>query len=201
MKFCCLFFLFFVLAGCGVQTSSSQGEETQNKTASSSDTNISTDMNISKDTNISDKNSSTPTITDPIFEKELAEYDKNACSSAYATATPLQDNNTNDDRETNDERNGISLQSLLNGEKEDTTVIAFYKKLPVGTTVGPIEYRENLYGPNGAFLLTYDKVWAKVSENTIYVQLPKAANKLPSCYRATLNSETASSISFSKVYR
>jgi len=195
MKFCCLFSFLFVLAGCGVHTSSSQGDITHNTTASSSDTNVSSDANIS------DSNSSTPTITDPIFEKELAKYDKNACSSAYATAVPLQDNNTNDDRETNDERNGISLQSLLNGTKKETTVIAFYKKLPVGITVGPIEYRENLYGPNGAFLLTYDKVWAKVSENTIYVQLPKGTNKLPSCYRATLNSETSSSISFIKVYR
>ena len=194
MKFCCLFSIFFVLAGCGVQTSSSQGEVIQNTTSSSSDTNVSTDANISD-------NNSTQAITDPIFDKELAQYDENACSSAYATAVPLQDNNTNDDRETDDANNGISIQSLLNGTKEETTVIAFYKKLPVGTTVGPLEYRENLYGPNGAFLLTYDKVWARVSENTIYVQLPKGANSLPSCYRATLNSETASSISFIKVYR
>ena len=193
MRFLYLVLSLLVISGCGVSTSSSEGDVVQNSTGLPS-----------ADTNISDGNSSTPTTpttTDPIFEKELAVYDKNACSSAYATAIPLQDNNTNDDRETNDERNGISLQSLLNGEKEDTTVIAFYKKLPVGTTVGPIEYRENLYGPDGAFLLTYDNVWTKMSDNTIYVQLPKGTGKLPSCYRAKLDSEKGSSISFTKVYR
>jgi hypothetical protein len=197
--------IMFTLLGCGVSTDSS-GVATNfvpddGNTTNPDDGNT-TNPDDGNTTDPDDGNTTDP--TDPIFDTVDATLDDNACRSSYATAIPLQDHNSNDDREVNDLTNGISIQSLYNdttGVSEDTNVIVFYKVLPAGTTLGPVDYRVNLYGDNANFLLTYDKAWIDVPENTVYIQTPKDGNSLPSCFRATLNSATSSSVNLQKVYR
>ena len=215
MKFLWIITLIFVLLGCGVDTSSSQGIGTRTDINTSTDTNTSIDTNTSTDTNTSvDTNTSTGTdggtgtgtdtgtvVTDPIFDtSNLAEYDVNACRSIYATAIPLQDHNENDDRESDDDANGISVQSLYRetGSIVDSNVIVFYKKITAISAVGDVVNRKTIYGDNSNFIVSYDLLWLNEPNNTIYVQTPKNGKDLASCFRATLSSE---SVIFEQVYR
>ncbi len=204
--------IFFVLAlaSCGVITDSSKPLQDSGggigTGGGSTGTTPPTDTNGSGTTDTNTTSGSDTNVTaEALYDtSDGAELDPNACYSGYATAVPLQDSaDSNSQRETDDDLNGISLMSLYpqTFDPADSNVIAFYKTLPLGTVLQSATKRKNIYGDNSQFILVYDPTWVNTPENKVYIQTPKLQNKLPSCYRIVINSLDGSSVVPQKVYR
>lgn len=191
------------LSGCGVNTDSSR--DAQSSGVGTGSTPINTGGSSNTDTNSSTGNSGSTGGTtggEPMFDTSGgAEFDPNACKSAYATAVPLQDS-ANTDRETDDDANGISIMSLYRRTliPADSNIIAFYKILPTGTVLQDVTKRKNLYGDNSQFIIMYDEAWVSTPDNTMYIQTPKMGNDLESCFRVKINSIDGTTIVPKKVY-
>jgi len=203
-------FLIALISGCGVDVSSSSGSNNSQV----KDSNTSVDTNVSTDNNTTDSNATvdsnetkdTNTTTSKLLYEASgdAQYDPNACYSGYATAVPLQDYNSNESpRESDDNANGISLMSLYTQtlNPDDSLVIAFYKKIPTGLSVGDATQRENVYGDNSQFVLMYDPLWKSLQDNVVYVQTPTLGDNLPKCYRITIEDTATNLIVPQQVYR
>jgi len=201
-----ILFIVLSLNGCKVSVDSSDANVT-----TPSDANISQDSNnsVAPDTNSTvDTNSThndTNTTQELLYEApEGSEYDPNACYSGFATAVPLQDYNSNESpRESDDDRNGISLMSLYTQtlNPDDSLVIAFYKNIPEGMVLGDVTQRENVYGDNSQFVLIYDPIWKNLQNNIVYVQTPALEDKLAKCYRIVIEETTTNVIEPKQVYR
>ena len=196
MKYLYALLILLSLVSCGVETDSSGS-----LSYSPSDPSDPTDPTDPSDpTDPTDPTDPSDPETDPIFDIVDAEYDEHACSSAYSTASPLQ-NNAGDERETADNVNGMKILSLYDETTDDidSNVVMYYNNL--SSDISLKDVRSNVYGDNARFIVTYDLVWVTQSDNTVYVKTPKLTNELHSCFRVKLDSEDGSSISSVKVYR
>jgi len=191
------------LSSCGVITDSSKNLQSSGGNAGTGTGSTPIDTNSSNTGGgSSGNNGGSSNGTTPMFDTSGgAEYDANACKSAYATAVPLQDS-ANTARETDDNANGISIMSLYRQTlvPADSNVIAFYKTIPSGTVLQDVTKRKNIYGDNSQFVIMYDPAWETIQNNTIYVQTPKLSNTLNSCFRVTIDSNNSISLVPKKVY-
>jgi hypothetical protein len=198
--------ILLLLTNCGVATDSSgvpQDAPSSTLPETPDDGNETDPTDPNDPTDPGDGNETAP-IEDPVFDPtDGAVYDPNACKSSYAIDTPLEDDALSD-RETDDNVNGISLQSLLRVtlNKDDSNIILYYKKLSIDLVSTNPEDRENMYGLNAEYIVMYDLAWVQEPNNTLYAELPNSTNSaLKRCYKITLNSETGSEITPIKVYR
>jgi len=121
------------------------------------------------------------------YDKSDATYDKYACLINSEYKNILQDSNTTTQK-SEDTINGLIIKSDID------TITLFYDDLAL-SKLGEyvIVFQDNYY-------FSYDKAWVGMDKK-IYIQTPQNDDGKYSCYRAVLDSTTASEIKLEKVYR
>ena len=133
-------------------------------------------------------------ITQSIFSKTDAIYDKSACTLQDSGNT-LADTDDESQR-VYDIENGLSLSSSYTSglTQEENEVTIYYPNLEkTKSGDNTVVFKDNYY-------FSYDNAWIENSNNTIYIKTPKEVDSPYGCYRVKLDSMSENDITFVKVY-
>ena len=211
LKLVSVLFTILLFTACGVETSSSDLEKSENTgtggDSSSSDTNDSGNTDVSNDSGDSGSTDDSNSTSDgnvtikSIFDTADAVEDKYACivgdSNNGFTSNAISDDSF-DYADTSDEEDGVAINSRfpITKDLEQATVNLFYYDLQVSRWMSSVSIYED------DFRLSVDRAWSNNDDTIIYARTPKNSDGLYSCYRYDLNNiDVNTTVKSVKVFR
>ena len=222
MKIIALFLIMVLLLGCGTDTASGPGTDTDptdpwypstpteepDRTGGVDiiDSNpVIDEPGTNPDDNVTDPDDGTgggdPVITDSIFDVIGAELDPFACmigdpNEGFTDKTLLD--RSSDDTGAEHPEHGGYISSGFPYSREDPTqseAVLYYYALKPERQMDMANIFEDDY------ILSFDKAWAQNDETKIYVMTPKNAQGFYGCYRYDVSMIDQNQVVKTKVYR
>jgi hypothetical protein len=186
--------------GCGVETDSSSNSTTYITDGELDDNSSQTQDSLTDGTSSINPDGSinvdSGTISNNGFSTADALYDSSAClvNDTYLAI----DDSSFDPLSNVDVENGIEINSdyPYDSDVEETKVAIYYPRL----TQPLINKSINVYSDT-FYRFGFDEAWVDNENQTIYIRTPRGDKNYNICYRYTLNSLVATTITPTKVYR